>query len=77
MFPKIKGIINKQFCFGTALSVPDVKLDNCHVRLWEDFDNSGFSGQEDILMWLMKLVTFLLEILFLSDYKYRIPVILR
>ena len=28
-------------------------------------------------MWLMKLVTFSLEIFFLSDCKYGIPVILR
>ena len=48
MFSKIKEIINKQFCFGTALSVPDIKPDNSYVRLWGDFDDSGFSSQGDI-----------------------------
>jgi len=44
IFPKIKGMINKQFYFRTALSVLDIKPDNNYVKLWEGFDDSGFSS---------------------------------
>jgi len=41
-------MINKQFHFRTALSVLDIKPDNNYVKLWEGFDDSGFSSQGDI-----------------------------
>jgi len=48
IFPKIKGMINKQFHFRTTLSVLNIKPDNNYVKLWGGFDDSGFSSQGDI-----------------------------
>jgi len=41
-------VVNKKFCLGTALSVPNVKPDDGHIRLGGSFDNSGFGGQGDV-----------------------------
>ena len=37
-------MVNKKFCLGTALSVPNVKPDDGHIGLRGDFDDSGFGG---------------------------------
>jgi len=38
---KVERIIYQQFCFGTILRVPNIKLDNSHVGFGRGFDDFG------------------------------------
>ena len=45
MSTEIEGVVNKEFCLGTILGVPNVKPDNSHIRLGRGFDDSRFGSQ--------------------------------
>ena len=45
----IEAPVNKVLHFCTALSIPYVNLDNCHVWLGRDFNNSWLGGEGNIV----------------------------
>jgi len=47
--PNIEASIDKTFSFATVLDIPNVQLDNCHIRLWRHFDNTKSRDYHNIV----------------------------
>jgi len=69
----IKTPVNKTFGLTPTLNIPNINLDNRHVRLWWHLDNSWFWGEDNVV----KNLVLFDDAFHISRYKTFVRVVMR